>query len=110
VINPETEMYAVIDVGGRQLKVSPEDVVRVPLMRAEVGSSVTFDRVYAMKTGDDFRVGSPAVEGAKVVATVVGHGKADKELIFKYKRRKFYRRKRGHRQPFTEVRISQIVG
>jgi large subunit ribosomal protein L21 len=103
-------MYAVIDVGGRQLRVSPEETVRVPRIQAEVGSSVTFDRVYAVRTNGDFKLGSPSVEGAKVVATVVGHGKAEKELIFKYKRRKFYRRKRGHRQPFTEVKISQIVG
>jgi large subunit ribosomal protein L21 len=103
-------MYAVIDVGGRQLRVSPEEVVRVPRMRAEVGATVIFDRVYALRNDGDFRVGSPSLEGAKVTATVVSHGKADKELIFKYKRRKFYRRKRGHRQPFTEVKISQIVG
>jgi len=103
-------MYAVIDVGGRQLKVAPEETVRVPRMRAEVGETVTFDRVCAMRTNGDFRVGSPALEGAKVIATVVKHGKADKEIIFKYKRRKFYRRKRGHRQPFTEVKISEIVG
>lgn len=103
-------MYAVIDVGGRQLKVAPDETVRVPRMRAEVGSTVTFDRVYALRTDGDFKVGSPSVEGARVVATVVGHGKAEKVLIFKYKRRKFYRRKRGHRQPFTEVKISQIVG
>jgi large subunit ribosomal protein L21 len=103
-------MYAVIDVGGRQLKVAPEETVRVPRMRAEVGATVTFDRVYALRTDGDFKVGSPSVEGAKVVGTVVGHGKAEKELIYKYKRRKYYRRKRGHRQPFTEVKISQIVG
>jgi len=103
-------MYAVIDVGGRQVRVSPEDTVRVPRLRAEVGSTVTFDRVCAMRTDADFKVGSPALEGAKVIATVVKHGKADKEIIFKYRRRKFYRRKRGHRQPFTEVKISEIVG
>jgi large subunit ribosomal protein L21 len=103
-------MYAVIDVGGRQLKVAPEETVRVPRMRAEVGSTVTFDRVYALRTDGDFKVGSPSVEGARVVGTVVAHGKAEKELIYKYKRRKYYRRKRGHRQPFTEVKISQIVG
>ena len=103
-------MYAVIDVGGRQLRVAPEEVVRVPRLRADVGETVTVDRVYALRTDGDFKIGSPSLEGAKVTATVVGHGKADKELIYKYKRRKFYRRKRGHRQPFTEVRISQIVG
>jgi large subunit ribosomal protein L21 len=103
-------MYAVIDVGGRQLKVAPEDTVRVPRIRAEVGSSVTFDRVFAIRTDADLKVGTPSLEGARVMATIVGHGKADKEIIFKYRKRKFYRRKRGHRQPFTEVKISQIVG
>jgi large subunit ribosomal protein L21 len=103
-------MYAVIDVGGRQLRVAPEEVVRVPRLQADVGQTVTFDRVYALRTDSDIRIGSPSVEGARVTAMVVGHGKADKELIYKYRRRKFYRRKRGHRQPFTEVKISQIVG
>ncbi|MFC1799353.1 50S ribosomal protein L21 [Candidatus Eisenbacteria bacterium] len=102
-------MYAVVDLGGRQIRVSPDEHVRIPRMDAEVGSSVTFDRILAVRTNGDFAVGSPTVEGAKVVGEVIAHGKADKILVFKMKRRKFYRRKRGHRQPFTEVKISEII-
>jgi large subunit ribosomal protein L21 len=103
-------MYAVIDVGGGQLRVSPDEVVRVPLLEAEVGSEITFDRVYALRSSDKkVQIGTPTVEGAKVVGSVVAHGKAKKVIVGKYKRRKFYRRKRGHRQPYTEVKISQIV-
>ena len=102
-------MYAVVDFGGRQIRVSPDEHVRIPLMDAEVGSSVTFDRVFAVRTDGDFAVGAPTVEGAKVVGEVIAHGKADKVIVFKMKRRKFYRRKRGHRQPFTEVKISEII-
>jgi large subunit ribosomal protein L21 len=102
-------MYAVIEIGGRQLRVSPEQSVRVPKMAAQVGDSVTFDRVYAVRKDEDFMVGAPTVDGAKVLGTVVSHGKADKILVYKYKRRKYYRRKKGHRQPFTEVKISEIV-
>jgi large subunit ribosomal protein L21 len=102
-------MYAIIETGGRQIKVSPDENVRVERMDAEVGSKVSFDRVFAVRTDGDFLVGSPAVEGAKVTGTVVGHGRSDKVVVYKYKRRKFYRRKQGHRQPYTEVRISKIV-
>jgi large subunit ribosomal protein L21 len=102
-------MYAIIDVGGQQLRVSPEEVVRVPLMEAEVGAPVTFDRVFALRTDGEVKIGTPTVKGAKVTAEVLSHGKADKVIVYKYKRRKFYRRKRGHRQPFTEVKISKIA-
>ena len=101
-------MYAIIDVGGRQLRVSPEEVVRVPLMKAEVGAPVTFDRVFALRTDGDLKLGTPTVKGAKVTGEVISHGKADKIIVYKYKRRKFYRRKKGHRQPYTEVKISDI--
>jgi large subunit ribosomal protein L21 len=102
-------MYAIIDVGGRQMRVSPEEVVRVPLLTAEVGSPVTFDRVFALRTKGDVKIGTPTVKGARVVGEVVSHGKADKVIVYKYRRRKFYRRKRGHRQPYTEVKISEIA-
>jgi large subunit ribosomal protein L21 len=102
-------MYAIIEAGGRQVRVSPEEHVRVGRLDAEVGSAVTFDRVFAVRSNGDFLVGSPTVEGAKVTATVVSHGKSDKVVVYKYKRRKYYRRKRGHRQPYTEVKISEIV-
>jgi large subunit ribosomal protein L21 len=102
-------MYAIVDVGGRQVRVEPDEHVKVPYMEAEVGSQVTFDRVYAVRSNGDFRVGTPTVEGAKVVADVVAHGKSKKVLVYKYKRRKFYRRRRGHRQLYTEIKISEIV-
>lgn len=102
-------MYAVIDVGGKQVKVSPEEHVKVPRLTAEVGSDVTFDRVYAVSSDGDIQIGAPTVEGAKVTANVVAHGKAKKIIVFKYKRRKYYRRKRGHRQLYTEVKISKIA-
>ena len=102
-------MYAVIDIGGRQVRVFPQDKVRLPQLAAEVGSTVTFDRVLALRSDGEVRIGSPTVKGAKVIATVIDHGTADKVTVYKYKRRKFYRRKRGHRQPFTEVKISEIV-
>jgi large subunit ribosomal protein L21 len=102
-------MYAVIDVGGSQVRVSPDEHVKVPLMEAEVGSEVTFDRVLAVRSDGDFKVGTPVVEGAKVVASVVAHGREKKVVGGKYKRRKFYRRRWGHRQHYTEVKISKIV-
>jgi large subunit ribosomal protein L21 len=102
-------MYAVIDIGGKQIKVSPDQNVRVAHLDLDVGSQITFDRVYAVRRDDEFEIGSPTVKGARVVATVVNHGKAGKVTVYKYKRRKFYRRKRGHRQPFTEVKVSEIV-
>jgi len=102
-------MYAIIDVGGKQIRVTPEEVVRVPLLTAEVGSPVTFDRVFALRTNGEVKIGTPVVKGAKVIAEVLSHGKADKVVVYKYRRRKFYRRKKGHRQPYTEVRISEIA-
>jgi large subunit ribosomal protein L21 len=102
-------MYAIIDIGGRQIRVSPKEVVRVPLLEAEVGAPVTFDRVFALRTNGEIKIGTPVVEGASVTGEVLSHGKADKVIVYKYKRRKFYRRKRGHRQPYTEVRISEIA-
>lgn len=102
-------MYAIIETSGRQMKVSPDEQVRIGRTDAEVGSTITFDRVFAVRTDGDFLLGSPTVDGAKVTATVIGHGKSEKVVVFKHKRRKFYRRKRGHRQPYTEVKISEIV-
>jgi large subunit ribosomal protein L21 len=106
----ERSMYAVIDVGGKQLRVSPDESVKVPLMDVEVGAEVTFDRVLALRSDSKVKVGTPVVQGAKVVASVVAHGREKKIIGGKYKRRKFYRRKWGHRQHYTEVKISKIVG
>jgi len=101
-------MYAIVEIAGHQVKVAPEQVVRVPRLDAEVGSTLTFENVKLLKSNAEVLVGTPLVEGARVVANVLRHGKSDKVIIYKYKRRKYYRRKRGHRQPFTEIKISEI--
>ena len=102
-------MYAVVEIAGRQVRVAPDETVKVPHLDMEVGSAVVFDRVYAVQTNGDFKIGSPTLKGARVEGTVVAHGKGPKVLVYKYKWRKFYRRKRGHRQPFTQVKISDIA-
>jgi large subunit ribosomal protein L21 len=101
-------MITVVEQGGSQFKVSEGDTIRVPLMDAEKGSEIVLDRVLLVGEGDDVKVGTPVVDGAQVKATVVDHGKADKVLVMKRKRRKDYRRKNGHRQGFTELRITSI--
>ena len=101
-------MYAIIRTGDKQFRAEPGQMLRVPALGAEVGQTVTFDQVLVAATGDEVRVGAPTVEGATVLAEVVKHGKGAKIIIFKRKRRKNYRRKQGHRQKFTEVRVSEI--
>ena len=101
-------MYAVIETGGKQYRVSPGDLVNVELLEGDPGKEVAFDRIL-MVSGDQTLVGTPRVEGAKVIAEVVEQGKGDKVIVFKYKRRKHYQRKRGHRQMFTAVRIKEIL-
>jgi large subunit ribosomal protein L21 len=105
----ERTMYAIIENGGRQMRVSPEEHVRLSKLDAEIGSTVNLDRVIAVRTDGEFRLGSPTVEGARVTGIVVGHGKSAKVVVYKCKRRKYYRRKRGHRQPYTEVKITEIA-
>ena len=99
-------MYAVIKTGGKQYKVQQGDVIQVEKLDAEVGESVAFDVL--MLGGDTVTVGKPLVEGASVTGTVVEHGKGDKIIIFKMKPKKDYRKKQGHRQPFTAVEITAI--
>ncbi|MEN8718638.1 MAG: 50S ribosomal protein L21 [Oceanococcaceae bacterium] len=101
-------MYAVIETGGKQYRVSTGDIIRIERLGADAGSSVTFDRVL-MVGGDTPKVGSPVVEGSVVTAEVEAHGKADKVTIIKFKRRQKYRRKNGHRQQYTQVRITDIT-
>ncbi len=103
------DMYAVIETGGKQYRVSEGDTLRVERLSAEPGGSVEFDRVLVVATDDGrVRVGAPQVPGARVVATVLGHGRTRKLLVFKYKAKKNYRRRYGHRQPYTEVRVRKI--
>ncbi|MYC98860.1 MAG: 50S ribosomal protein L21 [Gammaproteobacteria bacterium] len=103
-------MYAVFESGGKQFKAEPGLRLRIPALAAEEGSTVTFDRVLITGGADgEPEVGTPTVEGAAVRAEVLAHGKDQKLIIFKRKRRKGYRKKQGHRQKFTEVRIDEIV-
>ena len=100
--------YAVIAAGGKQHRVTVGDRLRVESLGVEAGDKVTFDRVLAIQTAEAFQVGQPTVKGARVVARVVAHGKAPKILVFKKKKRKQYRRTRGHRQRFTAVVVEEI--
>lgn len=102
-------MHAVIQSGGKQYRVKPGDAVRVETLSAEVGAAVSFDRVLLVGDGEETRVGSPLVPGARVNATVVAHGRGRKVSIFKLRRRKHYQKSQGHRQGFTEVRIDDVV-
>jgi large subunit ribosomal protein L21 len=100
-------MYAVIKTGGKQYRVSEGDRIRVEKLAGDTGSSVTFEEVL-MIGGEKVAVGKPLVKGAKVTATIVTQDRAKKVIIFKFRRRKNYRRKRGHRQPFTEIQITGV--
>lgn len=100
-------MYAIIKTGGKQYRVQENDVFKVEKLDAKVGETVTFDEVVAVG-GDKLTVGTPFVEGCAVHAEVVEQGKNDKVIIFKYKAKKDYRRKNGHRQPYTLVKITGI--
>ena len=100
-------MYAIIKTGGKQYKVEQGDEFRVEKLDANVGDTVVFDEVYAVG-GDKLVVGTPLVEGQAVTAEVLEHGKGDKVVIYKYKAKKDYRRKQGHRQPYTKIVIEKI--
>ena len=101
-------MHAIIETGGKQYKVAEGDVLFIEKLPAEAGDSVTFDRVLAVLDGENTKFGAPAVEGAKVEASVVNNGKGKKIRIFKYNPKKGYRKRQGHRQPYTKVSIGKI--
>ncbi len=100
-------MYAIIKTGGKQYRVQENDVLKVEKLNAAVGETVTFDEVVAVG-GDKLQVGTPFVEGCAVQAEVLEQGKNEKVIIFKYKAKKDYRRKNGHRQPYTLVKVTGI--
>lgn len=102
-------MYAVIETGGKQYKVGVDDVIRVPKIEADVGAQIELGSVLLFSDGESISVGTPLVPQAKVVASVLGHGKGEKVIVFKMKRRKGYRRKKGHRQDYTELLIKDIL-
>jgi large subunit ribosomal protein L21 len=103
-------MYAVVKIKEQQFRVTPDATIQVPLLEQEVGASLTFDDVLLVADGDEVKVGTPTVAGASVAAEVLSHGRSRKIVVFKKKRRKNYRRKNGHRQPFTEIKITGISG
>lgn len=100
-------MYAVIETGGKQYKVEQGDVVFIEKLGADEGETVTFDKVL-MVGGDDVKVGAPYVDGASVEASVLKNGKDKKIIVYKYKSKKGYHKKQGHRQPYTKVEIKAI--
>ena len=101
-------MYAVVNTGGKQYKVKAGDILRVEKIPGDVGSPVTFDKVLMIADGEEVTVGQPVLENTSVKGTIVEQGKAKKIIVFKYKRRKRFRRKQGHRQAFTAVKIDSI--
>ena len=101
-------MHAIIETGGKQYKVAEGDTLFIEKLPNEAGDTVTFDKVLAVIDGDKITVGTPVVEGAKVDASVVKNGKGKKILVFKYKPKKGYRKRQGHRQPYTKVTIGKI--
>ena len=102
-------MYAIVTTGGKQYKVAEGDVVFMEKLGAEAEETVTFDKVLAILDGDKATFGAPVVEGAKVEAKVVKNGKGKKIRIFKYNPKKGYRKRQGHRQPYTKVEIGTIT-
>ena len=101
-------MYAVITTGGKQYRVAEGDTLRVEKLDAEEGSTVEFDTVLMVGEGEDVKIGTPVVEGARVSATVKGHDRGKKIEIIKFRRRKHHRKQMGHRQDYTEVQITGI--
>ena len=101
-------MHAIIETGGKQYKVAEGDTLFIEKLPVEAGEAVTFDKVLAVIDGENVTVGTPVVDGAKVDASVVKNGKGKKIIVFKYKPKKGYRRKQGHRQPYTKVTIGKI--
>ena len=104
-------MYAIVEIKGKQYKVREHDTLYVPYFNnTEADDTLTFDRVLLLANNETIAVGTPTVEGAAVTATVLGHVKADKVLVFKKKRRKRYKVKRGHRQRYTQIQIEALSG
>ncbi len=103
-------MYAVIKTGGKQFQVSEGDVIQVEKLEGQPGDTVEFEEVLMLRTDSDVKIGTPIVEGAAVSATILDQTKGKKIIVYKFKRRKDYRRKQGHRQKYTKLRIDAIKG
>ena len=102
-------MYAVIKTGGKQYRVASGDTLKIETLVADVGATVSVDEVLLVGQGDSVKVGAPTVAGGSVKAEVVAHGRGDKIRIIKHRRRKHYHKEQGHRQNFTQVKITEIV-
>lgn len=103
-------MYAVIESGGKQHRVAEGEVLRLEKLDAATGATIEFDRVLMVGAGENVKIGTPVVDGGKVTAEVVAHGRGEKIRIVKFNRRKHYRNETGHRQWYTEVKITGITG
>ena len=103
-------MFAVIATGGKQYRVQEGSVLRIAKLAAEQGAKVEFDQVLLVGKGADVKLGAPFLSGGKVTATVQSHGKGDKVRIVKFRRRKHYKREKTHRQEYTEIKVTGIVG
>ncbi len=103
-------MYALIETGGKQYKIQEGDILSIEKLGADQGEKVNFDKVLLLSSEEGVKVGKPYVEGAAVEGEVLFHGKEKKIIVFKYKAKKNYRKKQGHRQPFTRVKITKITG
>ena len=102
-------MYAIVEISGKQFKISENDVVSVPLLDEDEGKKVEFDRVLLISSDKGIKIGQPVVNGAKVKASILGHDREKKIVVFKKKRRKGYKVTRGHRQHFTKIQIDKIT-
>jgi len=101
-------MYAVIATGGKQYKVKEGDILRVEKIPGEIGADVSFDKILMFSDGENVKIGQPVLDDVAVNGHIVSQGKSKKIIVFKYKRRKRYRRKQGHRQQYTAVKIDNI--
>ena len=101
-------MYAVIQTGGKQYRVAPGDMVKIEKLEGEVGDSIAFDKVMMTSDGENVNLGKPYLEGTKVFGSIARQGKEKKIIVFKYKKRKGFRKKQGHRQSFTLIKIDNI--
>ena len=101
-------MYAIIETGGKQFKVQAGDVIKVEKLAADAGTTHTFDKVLALLDGEGSVFGDPTIKGATVTAQVIGDGKAKKVIVYKYKSKKGFHKKKGHRQPYTQLKIEGI--
>lgn len=101
-------MYAIVNTGGKQYKIRQGDILRIEKISGELGSPVSFDRVLMFSDGENIRIGQPVLDNVAVNGHIVEQGKSKKIIVFKYKRRKRYRRKQGHRQQYTAIKIDSI--